>query len=333
MSNFFFKRLLFLENHDEGNAVNEKIQCFYLFSREKQEINWMIKLLRTPVIFFSNNYLCKSITGCAGSGVFKNTTVDVRNNIVQLMVDNGLLLNGHLVSGTKGESFVKVTPTNLRQKESAVHLFKKFGSVLTLKMYEKLYDTFGLITMSDGAIVTVTDEALNLLKHDDSFVNYYHCLDKDHRIAKMIEQRINAKEINLVRNFSNGPYRFEINETINEYGSHLSSDLSKNIANDHDENNDTVRTAESFQMMNCNEKLGFSNGHSSEPIHQNNMRLENQSPVTVNNVDVALSGKFLFVKLNSLKLNYFQRLNLSIHITRRYHACRLLNFTFFFLAP
>ena len=185
---------------------------FYLLFREKQENTWIVKLLRTPVIFFSNNYLCKSTPGCAGSGVFKNTSVDVRQKVLKIMVDNGLLLVGQFLSGTKSKSFVKVTPNTLRQKETTVQTFYKFGSILTLKLYEKLYETFGLITMSNGVLLPLTPEAMKLLNHDDSFVNYYHCLDKDHLVMQMIERRMNAKEISLVRSFADGPYRYEINE-------------------------------------------------------------------------------------------------------------------------
>lgn len=80
---------------------------------------------------------------------------------------------------------------------------------------------------------------------------------KKHQIGKLIERRINAKEINIVRNFLNGPYRFEINENTKEYLNCL-SDRSKNIDNDHGQNDDTVPTAGNFQLMNRNETSPFS---------------------------------------------------------------------------
>lgn len=231
----------------------EVMLVLMFFFREKQEINWMIKLLRTPVIFFSNNYLCKSIPGCAGSGTFKNVSVDIRRHILQTMVDNGLLMVGHFLSGMKSESFVKVPPNSLHQKETAIQLFSKFGAAFTLKIYEKLFETFGLITMSDGLIVPVTLEALKLLNHDDSFVSYYHCLDKEHEVVKMIEQRMKSKEIILVRTFANGPYRYEINENFKRDLT-LSSNSSTNSSADDGQTNDETRIAQSCQPGNLDEK-------------------------------------------------------------------------------
>lgn len=162
------------------------------------------------MICFSNNYLCKATPGCAGSGVFKNVLVELRNSIMDIMVRSGLLLVGQYLSGMKMDSFIKLTPNALRQNENSVKLFSKFGSDLPLNNYEKLFETFGLLTTTNNSIVPFTSSAIALLKKDDNFVTYYHCVDKEVQAQKMINERIHLNEIHFLSNFSNGVHRYEL---------------------------------------------------------------------------------------------------------------------------
>lgn len=184
----------------------------YLF-REKRDINWIIKVMKAPVIFFSNNYLCKSIPGCPGSGVFKNTSKDVRNHIINLMKESGLLISGVFMSATKNDSYAKLPPSTLRQQQQTTNFFNKCGQIFTITTYEKLFDTFGLVTMIDTTVVPITSTAINILRNNNDYINYYHCLEKEKGINNMIQERLALKEINIVYSYNNGPYRFEPNIT------------------------------------------------------------------------------------------------------------------------
>ena len=59
-------------------------------------------------------------------------------------------------------------------------------------------------------IVSLTPVAVVLLEENDSYVNYYHCLDKEENVMNMITRRISSDEISVVRNFASGPYRYEL---------------------------------------------------------------------------------------------------------------------------
>jgi hypothetical protein len=191
-----------------------------------------MKVLKAPVIFFSKNYLCKPIPGCAGSGVFKNSPTGVRDDVLNLMKTYGLLMSDHFLSATKVDSYVKVPPSVLRQDQHLVKLFTMFGPSLTLNIYEKLFENFGLITASDATIVPITPAGVKLLRENNSFVNFYHCLDKDNRVLEMIQERVTLKEINLVHYYQNGPYRYELNI---ENGKNINVSLN-NFGDNNDEN-------------------------------------------------------------------------------------------------
>jgi len=196
---------------------------FAISFREKQDITWMIKVLKTPVIFFSNNYLCKSIPGCPGSGVLKNASTELRVHILDVMKVYGLITSEDYLSSTKSHSFAKVPPSVVRQNESLVKLFTMFGSSLTLNTYEKLFETFSLVTTSDASFVPITHTGIKLLLENNAYVNYYHCLDKDERVLNMIQERINLKEICLTSYNKNGPYRYELIDA-NKKIIHISSE-------------------------------------------------------------------------------------------------------------
>ncbi len=200
-----------------------------------------MKVLKLPVIFFSINYLCKSIPGCAGSGVFKNATTDLRDDILNLMKTYGLLMSDHFLSAMKMESYVKVPPSTIRQNQHSVKLFTMFGPSFTLNIYEKLFENFGLVTASDATIVPITPTGVKLLRENNSFVNFYHCLDKDQRVLEMIQERVVLKEINLVHYYKNGPYRYEL---VIENGKLINVSLTNsNDNNNENVNNDTSSTA------------------------------------------------------------------------------------------
>lgn len=169
----------------------------------------MIKVLKTPVIFFSNNYLCKSTPGCAGSGVLKNASTEVRVRIMDLMKVYGLVTSDDYLLSTKTNSFAKVSPSIIRQNESLVKLFTTFSPSFTLNAYEKMFETFGLVTTSNFSVVPITSTGIKLLRENNSYVNYYHCLDKDEHILNMIKERLNMKEIRLISYKMNDPYRYE----------------------------------------------------------------------------------------------------------------------------
>jgi hypothetical protein len=220
--------------------------CFFILSkiscREKQELSWMMKVLKTPVIFFSNNYVCKSIPGCAGSGVLKNASTDVRNGILNSMVKYGLLITDRFLSGTILNSYAKVPPSILQQNKDSLKLFSMFGASLTFNDYEKLFENFGLVTASDASIVPITPIGIKLLRENNAFVNFYHCLDKEQSVLKMIQERVALKEINLVRYHKNDPYRYEL---INESRKHINflSNNSSDSNNNQNINYDALSTA------------------------------------------------------------------------------------------
>ncbi|CAF4745372.1 unnamed protein product [Rotaria sp. Silwood1] len=224
-----------------GQIVQETNLTNCLSKKEKQEMSWIIKVLQTPVIFFSNNYLCKWTPGCPGSGVFKNTTTEFRVHVLSLMTTYGLLMVDDYLSAMKTHSFVKVPPSILRQNESLVKLFTMFGPSLTLNTYEKLYENFGLVTTSDASIVPITPIGIKLLRKNNAFVNYYHCLDKDERVLHMIQERLNLKEICLICYGKNGPYRYELID-VNRKIINISS---KNTNDNYNErvNSDTLLTS------------------------------------------------------------------------------------------
>ncbi|CAF3836210.1 unnamed protein product [Rotaria sp. Silwood1] len=224
-----------------GQIVQETNLTNCLSKKEKQEMSWIIKVLQTPVIFFSNNYLCKWTPGCPGSGVFKNTTTEFRVHVLSLMTTYGLLMVDDYLSAMKTHSFVKVPPSILRQNESLVKLFTMFGPSLTLNTYEKLYENFGLVTTSDASIVPITPIGIKLLRKNNAFVNYYHCLDKDERVLHMIQERLNLKEICLISYGKNGPYRYELID-VNRKIINISS---KNTNDNYNErvNSDTLLTS------------------------------------------------------------------------------------------
>ena len=201
---------------------------FKISFREKQELAWIVKVLKTPVIFFSNNYLCKSTPGCPGSGVLKNASTELRVHILNLMKTYGLLTSDDYLSSMKSHSFVKVPPSIVRQNESLVKLFAVFGPSLTLNTYEKLFENFSLVTTSDASIVPITPAGITLLRENNAYVNYYHCLDKDERVLKMIQERLDLKEICLISDNKNGPHRYELIDENKKFVHILSEDVNEN---------------------------------------------------------------------------------------------------------
>jgi hypothetical protein len=79
--------------------------------------------MKAPVILFSHTYIGKSIAGCPGSGVFKNVSIDVRNHIIKLMKEYGLLISGYFMSITRNDSFIKVPPGTLRQQHQSINYY------------------------------------------------------------------------------------------------------------------------------------------------------------------------------------------------------------------
>lgn len=155
--------------------------------------------------------------GCPGSGVFKNYSSDFRNPILNMMEKDGLLKSDNYLSAMKTISYVKLPPSTLQQNQSSVKLFNMFGPSFTLNHYEKLFETFGLVKTSDATTVPLTPAAIKLLREDNSFVNFYHCLDKDGGVLKIIQERVASNEVNLVRYYKDSPYRYELiieNENI-----------------------------------------------------------------------------------------------------------------------
>jgi hypothetical protein len=108
--------------------------------------------------------------------------------------------------------------------------------------YEKLFENFGLVTASDASIVPITPIGIKLLRENNAFVNFYHCLDKEQSVLKMIQERVALKEINLVRYHKNDPYRYEL---INESRKHINflSNNSSDSNNNQNINYDALSTA------------------------------------------------------------------------------------------
>ena len=185
-------------------------------------------MLRTPVIFFSNNYLCKSIPRCAGSGVLKNASTEVRGHIMDLMKVYGLVTCDVYLSSMKSNSFAKVPPNAIRQNESLIKLFTKFGTAFSLNIYEKMFETFGLVTASNCSIVPITCQGIKLLRENNSYVNYYHCLDKDEHVLNMIKERLNLKEIRLISYKINDPHRYELTDPSKNFIQTSSEDVNDN---------------------------------------------------------------------------------------------------------
>jgi hypothetical protein len=169
--------------------------------------------MKAPVILFSHTYIGKSIAGCPGSGVFKNVSIDVRNHIIKLMKEYGLLISGYFMSITRNDSFIKVPPGTLRQQHQSMNFFTKCGQIFTNNTYEKLFETFGLVTMDDATIAPITPIGIDILRSNNDYINYYHCLEKDKGINSMIQERLTSKEINIIYSYNNGPYRFELNSS------------------------------------------------------------------------------------------------------------------------
>ncbi|CAF3850791.1 unnamed protein product [Adineta steineri] len=207
-----------------------------LSKQEKQEISWIIKVLKTPVLFFSNNYICKSTPGCPGSGIMKNASTELRNRILNSMTTYGLVTCDKYLSSMKLNSFVKVPPNVVRQNDTLVKLFNMFGAALTLNNYEKLFENFSLVTAANASIVPVTSTGIKLLRENNAYVNYYHCLDKDEGILNMIQERLNLKEICRISDNKNGPYRYELvninKNIIHILPDHVHDNDSERIGND-----------------------------------------------------------------------------------------------------
>ncbi|CAM4945108.1 unnamed protein product [Rotaria socialis] len=157
------------------------------------------------------------------------------NYLSKTMVHGGLLKSDNYLSITKSVSYVKLPPSTLRQNEDLLKLFNKFGPSFTLNSYEKMFEKFGLVTAADATIVPITFKGIVLLREDNAFVNFYHCLDKDEGVLKMIQERITSKEINLVHDYKDGPYRYELvieNEKIVNISSNDSNENNnENIKN------------------------------------------------------------------------------------------------------
>jgi hypothetical protein len=195
--------------------------------REQRDMKWIIKVMKAPVVIFSRNYLCKTIPGCSGSGVLKNVSADVRNHIIHLMVEYGLLVSGHFITTTtkKCDSFAKLPPNTLRQQQHSTSFFNKCGQMFTINNYEKLFETFGLMTMTDASIVPITQTGINLFHDNNNYVPYYHRLQKDKGVNQMIQERLALKEINIVYDYQSGPYRYQVNSSHQKYNDTLFNNL------------------------------------------------------------------------------------------------------------
>ena len=110
------------------------------------------------------------------------------------MVYIGLLNSDNYLSATKTISYVKLPPSTLRQNEHLVKLFNMFGPPFTLNDHERMFETFGLVAASDTTVIPITPAGLKLLHEDNSFVSFYHCLDKEEGVLKMIHERIALKK-------------------------------------------------------------------------------------------------------------------------------------------
>ena len=137
------------------------------------------------------------------------------------MKEYGLLISGCFVSATKNDSYAKLPPGTLQQQQQSMSFFIKCGPTFTITTYEKLFETFGLMTMTDATIAPITPTGINMLCVNNDYINYYHCLEKDKGINNMLKERLASKEINIVYSYKNGPYQFELNRLKNNHDSVL----------------------------------------------------------------------------------------------------------------
>ena len=137
------------------------------------------------------------------------------------MKEYGLLISGCFVSATKNDSYTKLPPGTLQQQQQSMSFFTKCGPTFTITIYEKLFETFGLMIMTDATVVPITPTGINMLRVNNDYINYYRCLEKDKGINNMIQERLASKEISIVYSYKNGPYRFELNSFKNNHDSVL----------------------------------------------------------------------------------------------------------------
>ncbi|CAF4127646.1 unnamed protein product, partial [Adineta steineri] len=195
----------------------ERAFHFYVYVETKTKILFDASLINSTSQIGQDTHLTNQLSkqekqeiSCPGSGIMKNASTELRNRILNSMTTYGLVTCDNYLSSMKLNSFVKVPPNVVRQNDTLVKLFNMFGPALTLNSYEKLFENFSLVTAANASIVPVTPTGIKLLRENNAYVNYYHCLDKDDGILNMIQERLNLKEICRISDNKNGPYRYEL---------------------------------------------------------------------------------------------------------------------------
>lgn len=125
------------------------------------------------------------------------------------MEKEGLVKSDFYLSAARTVSYVKLPPSTFRRNPHLVNLFRMLGPSLTMNIYEKMFETFGLMTASDATVVPLTSTGVQFLRENKSFVDFYHCLDKDIAVKQMIQERILANELRVVRQHRDAPCRYE----------------------------------------------------------------------------------------------------------------------------
>ncbi|CAF1169996.1 unnamed protein product [Adineta steineri] len=157
-----------------------------------------VKVLNFPVVFFTRSYLTNNRQG-AGSGQFTHS-YDVRpDELLSALIDDGLLIGGNFIKNRRisnenlqHASFCKQLPSIIKNNHRITQAFERLG--LDMSRYETTFEHQYLPLCNE-----FTNEAIQLMKTNDEFVQYYHNYYKgDSRFQSfcdMVNERVRLGQI------------------------------------------------------------------------------------------------------------------------------------------
>ncbi|CAF1182285.1 unnamed protein product [Adineta ricciae] len=223
----------------------------------------MCKVMNFSVVFFPRQYLTNNTKG-EGSGQFSHSSDLKPDQVLTPLVESGLVIGGNFIKHArtrsdelKFPSFRKQLPSVIQNNSIIKRAFDDLG--LNMATYQTTFEHQRLPLGME-----FTEEAIEFMRNNDEFVQYYHNYYIEDRHFKtfreMVQQRIHHGEIIQKENkvYSNDPvlissYRSELSRQSNTSQANVSFSvdtvtIEKSIETKSSNGNDEVLAIDSEAM-------------------------------------------------------------------------------------
>ncbi|CAF3923142.1 unnamed protein product [Rotaria sp. Silwood1] len=161
----------------------------------------MIKVMNFSVVFFTRQYLTNNKQG-AGSGQFSHSYNLKPDQILSPLIENGLLIGGNFIKNgrhrkdnSQYSSYCKQLPSVIQNNPRIKQAFESLG--LNMSHYETTFEHQRLPLGME-----FTNEAIDFMKNNDGFVQYYHNYYKEDHHFQLFREMVNERILlgEIIRN-------------------------------------------------------------------------------------------------------------------------------------